>query len=73
MLRSRRMLFTLMILAMAWAIRPVESAAFEEIDALFVLSGSRYADTLRAEEAIEAAGGVGSAECRGADGNRVLE
>lgn len=57
MLHSRRMLFTLMILAMAWAIRPVESAAFEEVDALFVLSGSRYADTLRAEEAIEAAGG----------------
>jgi len=57
MLRSRRILVTFTILAMAWAMRPVDSAAFEELDALFLLSGSRYADTLRAEEAIEAAGG----------------
>ena len=57
MFRSRRVLVALLILAMTWAIRPAQSAAFEELDALFVLNGGSYADTLRAEEAIEAAGG----------------
>ncbi len=57
MLRSRRIFVALIILVMVWAIRPVDSAAFEELDALFLLSGGGYADTLRAEEAIEAAGG----------------
>ncbi len=57
MLRSRRILVVLVILSMTWAIRPADSAAFEELDALFVLSGADYSEMVRAEEAIEAAGG----------------
>jgi hypothetical protein len=36
---------------------PARPAALEEIEALFILAGGSYADTLRAEAAIEAAGG----------------
>ena len=53
----RRILVAFTVLAMCWVVRPVESAAFEDLDALFVVSGRDYADTLRAEAAIVAAGG----------------
>ena len=57
MFRSGRVPVVLLILATVWTIGPTDGAAFEELDALFVLSGDGYADTLRAEDAIEAAGG----------------
>ncbi|NKB87739.1 MAG: hypothetical protein GKS06_05915 [Acidobacteria bacterium] len=57
MRKPTRVVLSCLIFALAWGLHPGDSTAFEQIDALFVLDASSYEDTLRAEEAIELAGG----------------
>jgi hypothetical protein len=57
MRRASRLAIVALILTLLLATRPATSAAFEELDAIFVLQATTYADTLAAEEAVERAGG----------------